>query len=190
MLNLFSRRFSAVFKHSVRVPPLWCQRAPIRNLATAHFPTANHTGMDTGIQFGVEDGTYQAIGQYEGLVKLVDRFYAAMDSLPEAEKIRQMHRRNLALPHDKLVHFLSGWMGGPSIYGPKYGSINIPQWHSHLVIDEADRDAWLACMKFALIELNYPQDLQEYLMAQLFRPAERIRQVSQARHNPPINPPV
>jgi hemoglobin len=156
----------------------------VRHLSSSNFPTVSH--ME--VQFGVEDGTYQAIGQHEGLVKLVDRFYAAMDSLPEAEKIRGMHRRNLDVPKDKLVHFLSGWMGGPSIYRPKYGSINIPQVHAHLVIDEVDRDAWLACMQFALVELQYPQDLQEYLMAQLFRPAERIRQVSQARHNPPAPP--
>jgi hemoglobin len=157
-------------------------RPATRNFAVATLPTISHS-MQT--QFGVEDATYKAIGEHEGLVRLVDSFYAAMDSRPEAEKVRGMHRRNLTMPKDKLVHFLSGWMGGPRIYGPKYGSICIPEWHSHLKIDAADRDAWLGCMQVALIELQYPEDLQQYLMAQLFRPAERIRQVSQARHNPP-----
>jgi hemoglobin len=106
-----------------------------------------------------------------------------MDSLPQAQKIRAMHRTDLTQSRDKLVHFLSGWMGGPQIYAQKYGGINIPQVHAHILIDETDRDAWLGCMQFALSELEYPQDLQDYLMAQLFKPAERIRQVSQEKHS-------
>lgn len=130
--------------------------------------------------YGFEDATYLAVGEYAGLVRIVDRFYTAMDSLPQAEKIRTMHRPDLTESREKLVYFLSGWMGGPQIYTQKYGSINIPQAHAHILIDESDRDAWLACMQVALAELDYPQTLQEYLMAQLFRPAESIRQASQA----------
>jgi len=132
--------------------------------------------------YGFEDATYQAVGGHEDLVKLVDAFYHAMDTLPEAAKIRSMHPSSLILAADKLVHFLSGWMGGPRIYGEKYGSINIPQAHQHILIDEADRDAWLLCMKHALEECAYPESLHDYLMAQLFVPAERIRIVSQMHH--------
>ncbi len=132
--------------------------------------------------YGHGDSTYKAVGAYAGLIKLVDRFYDAMDSLPQAAKIRAMHRSDLAQSRMKLVYFLSGWMGGPQIYQEKFGGINIPQAHAHLLIDESDRDAWLRCMQFALSELDYPQDLQDYLMTQLFHPAERIRQVSQENH--------
>ncbi len=133
--------------------------------------------------YGHADTTYKAVGEYAGLVKLVDRFYDAMDSLPEAEKIRAMHRSDLTESRLKLVYFLSGWMGGPQIYAEKFGGINIPQAHAHILIDESDRDAWLGCMKVALAELDYPQSLQDYLIAQLFHPAERIRQVSQMQHS-------
>ncbi len=132
--------------------------------------------------YGHDDSTYKAVGEYAGLVKLVDHFYDAMDSLPQASKIRAMHRSDLTNSRIKLVHFLSGWMGGPQIYAEKFGGIDIPQAHAHLLIDESDRDAWLGCMQVALSELDYPQDFQDYLMAQLFRPAERIRQVSQENH--------
>jgi len=133
--------------------------------------------------YGFGDATYQAVGKEPGLVKLVDHFYDAMERLPEAEKIRAMHRQDLTPSRQKLVAFLSGWMGGPQVYAERYGGINIPQAHAHILIDEADRDAWLGCMLVALKELDYPEDFIEYLMQQLFRPAERIRQVSQEVHN-------
>lgn len=133
--------------------------------------------------YGHGDSTYQAVGGYAGLVTLVDGFYDTMDSLPQAEKIRAMHRSDLTHSRLKLVYFLSGWMGGPQIYAEKYGGINIPQAHAHILIDESDRDAWLSCMAMALSELDYPLDLQHYLMDQLFHPAERIRQVSQMNHS-------
>ncbi|MDG6774271.1 group II truncated hemoglobin [Thiomicrorhabdus sp. ZW0627] len=136
------------------------------------------------VTYGMGDATYRAVGGHEGLVKLVDDFYDAMDSLPEAKKIRAMHREDLTESRDKLVHFLSGWMNGPQIYAEKYGSINIPMAHAHIRVDESDRDAWLLCMQHALAKQDYPQALQDYLMQQLFRPAERIRQVSEAHHAP------
>lgn len=129
--------------------------------------------------YGQGDATYQAVGAHDGLVVLVDHFYDAMERLPQAAKIRAMHRADLTDSRMKLVYFLSGWMGGPQIYAENFGGINIPQAHAHILIDESDRDAWLACMQVALEELDYPQALQEYLMVQLFHPAERIRQVSQ-----------
>lgn len=134
------------------------------------------------VAYGMGDATYQAVGGHAGLVKLVDDFYDAMETLPEAKKIRAMHRDDLTESRDKLVHFLSGWMNGPQIYAEKYGSINIPMAHAHIRVDESDRDAWLLCMQTALAKQGYPQALQDYLMQQLFRPAERIRQVSEMHH--------
>lgn len=132
--------------------------------------------------YGFGDTTYQAVGGHDGLVQLVDRFYDAMERLPEAKTIREMHSSDLTVSRDKLVYFLSGWMGGPQIYSDKYGGINIPMAHAHILIDENDRDAWLICMKKALQEQAYPESLQAYLLEQLYRPAERIRQVSQMNH--------
>ncbi|GKT11504.1 MAG: hemoglobin [Thiomicrorhabdus sp.] len=133
--------------------------------------------------YGFGDGTYQAVGGHDGLIRLVDHFYDAMEQLPQAEKIRGMHNPDLTVSRDKLVYFLSGWMGGPQIYSDKYGGINIPMAHAHILIDEHDRDAWLKCMQVALEQLEYPESLQVYLLEQLYRPAERIRQVSQMTHN-------
>ena len=132
--------------------------------------------------YGFEDTTYQAVGGYDGLVALVDDFYEAMDTLPEAKRIRDMHPESLEVAKDKLVYFLSGWMGGPRIYAEKYGSISIPMAHQHLKITAEDAKAWLICMQVALDKHDYPDDFKAYLLEQLAFPANRIHQVSQMKH--------
>ena len=131
---------------------------------------------------GSENTTYHAVGGHGGVVQLVDDFYDAMEKLPKAQKIRAMHKPGLTESRDKLVYFLSGWMGGPRIYGEKYGDINIPMAHQHIRIDADDRDAWLLCMKDALSKQNYPESLQTYLLDNLAFPANKIHQVSQMKH--------
>lgn len=110
----------------------------------------------------------------EGIRKLVDDFYHEMDTLSEAAVIRKMHKPDLTESRDKLTLFLTGWMGGPSVYHEKYGSINIPRSHAHLPIGEAERDAWLLCMERVLAKQNYAPEFSRYLLEQLRIPAERI----------------
>jgi len=133
--------------------------------------------------YGFEDTTYNAVGGYDGLVKLVADFYDAMESLPTAKRIRDMHPDDLEITRDKLVCFLSGWMGGPRIYPEKYGKgISLPMAHQHLKVTADDAQAWLTCMQAALDKHDYPQDFKDYLMEQLVFPANRINEVSQMKH--------
>ncbi len=132
--------------------------------------------------YGFEDTTYKAVGGHDGLVTLVNDFYEAMDTLPEAKHIRDMHPDDLEVTKDKLVYFLSGWMGDPRIYAEKYGGVSIPMAHQHLKITAEDAQAWLTCMQAALDKSDYPQSLKDYLMEQLAFPANRIHQVSQMKH--------
>lgn len=133
------------------------------------------------VQYGEGDASFQAAGGLEGLRKLVDRFYQAMDELPEAKAIRAMHPRDLTVARDKLTLFLSGWLGGEKLFSKTYGPIIIPVAHAHLDIDEPERDAWLACMQVAVDEQDYAPAFKKYLMEQLFVPAERCRLVSVKR---------
>ena len=57
---------------------------------------------------------YQAAGELVGITRLVDEFYVNMDTLPEAEIIRNMHPHDLTESRKKLTYFLCGWLGGPS----------------------------------------------------------------------------
>lgn len=131
--------------------------------------------------YGDGDATFQACGGEAGLRRLVEDFYAAMDTLPVAAGIRALHPPDLSISIDKLARFLCGWTGGPKRYSEKYGPIQIPVAHSHLPVGAPERDAWLACMEHALERQPFAADLKGYLLEQLFVPADRIRAVVEKR---------
>lgn len=123
----------------------------------------------------VLSASFQAAGGVDGVTDLVARFYRVMDTAPEGAHIRSMHPADLTVSADKLALFLCGWLGGPTLFNVKYGPISIPGVHKHLVIHEAERDAWLFCMDKALEEVDYSDDFKQYLIEQLSIPAERVR---------------
>ncbi len=130
---------------------------------------------------GDGDATFQALGREPGIRLLVEAFYRLMDSLEETKGIRQLHPSDLSESIEKLICFLCGWTGGPKRYAEVYGPMRIPQAHAHLPVGVPERDAWLLCMERALEEQPYGDDLKQYLLKELYRPAERIRVVVAAR---------
>jgi hemoglobin len=131
--------------------------------------------------FGDGDATFQALGRESGIRSLVESFYRLMDSLEATQRIRRLHPSDLSESIEKLICFLCGWTGGPKRYAEVYRPIRIPQAHAHLPVGESERDAWLLCMKQALDEQPYGEDLKRYMLEELYRPAERIRQVARVR---------
>lgn len=132
-------------------------------------------------RYGEGDASFRAAGGEEGIRALVDRFYDLMEERPDAARIRRMHPRDLAIARDKLTRFLCGWLGGPKRYAEKYGPIQIPRAHARFPVGAEERDAWLACMEAALADQPMAEDFKAYLMRELWVPAERIRQVVEAR---------
>jgi hemoglobin len=126
-------------------------------------------------RFGTGDASFVAAGGETGLIRLVDDFYQAMATLPEARTIRKLHPTDLTESRDKLSRFLSGWLNGPNTFQPKYGPISIPRAHHHLPIGVPEMEAWLACMKHALDKQPYAADFKIYMLDQLRRPAQRCR---------------
>ena len=127
-------------------------------------------------EYGKDDTTFQAAGGIEGIRQLVDSFYDLMGEDPQYHRIFNWHPDDMEESRDKLALFLCGWMGGPRPFVEKYGSIAIPVVHRHLDVTEVERDMWLDCMRRALDQQDYPDDLKEYLNRQFFVPADRIRQ--------------
>ncbi|WP_430462340.1 group II truncated hemoglobin [Thalassolituus sp. LLYu03] len=125
--------------------------------------------------YGTGDASFQAAGGYDGIKLLVDDFYRAMDELPQAAPIRAMYPDDLTEAADKLTRFLCGWLGGPKLFSEKYGPIAIPAFHRQFPIDAARRDAWLDCMRAAAEKQPFAEDFRQYLLAQLYVPAERSR---------------
>jgi hemoglobin len=95
---------------------------------------------------------YAALGGEPVLRTLVDRFYALMDEVPEYHGIRRLHPADLTGSADKLFMFLSGWLGGPSLYIEKFGHPMLRARHLPFPIGDAERDQWMACMKQAMAE--------------------------------------
>jgi len=129
-------------------------------------------------EYGYEDTSYRTMGGDEGVRRLVDLFYDAMEQRPDAQKIREMHPSDLQISRDKLWTFLCGWLGGPKRYADRYGPIRVPAAHAHLHLGEAERDTWLACMQGAIDEMDVPDDFKTYFMREIAVPAERSMQAA------------
>ncbi|WP_316195021.1 group II truncated hemoglobin [Bradyrhizobium sp. SZCCHNRI3052] len=95
---------------------------------------------------------YERIGGAVVVDRLVESFYHRMDTLPEAKGIREMHGRNLGPIKHILKRYLSEWLGGPKLYSPEKGHPRLRQRHMGFAIGNAERDAWLLCMRGALEE--------------------------------------
>ena len=118
---------------------------------------------------------YERIGGAQSVQRLVRRFYALMDELPEAFSIRKLHAKSLQGAEDKLYKFLSGWMGGPQLYIKTYGHPMLRRRHLPFPIGQAERMQWLMCMDMALAEVVTDNDLRRELSDAFAKVAEHMR---------------
>jgi hemoglobin len=118
------------------------------------------------------------LGGQEAVVRLVERFYHHMDTLPEAAAIRALHDDDLTADKHKLAAFLSGWLGGPPLYWQEYGHPRLRMRHAHLPIDTAAAAAWLTCMMAALGEVVEDAAFREELVARFAHTAAHLRNVA------------
>lgn len=118
---------------------------------------------------------YELMGGEEAVRRLVRRFYQIMDEVPEAWEIRKLHARDLSGSEDKLFKFLSGWLGGPSLYIEEYGHPMLRMRHLPFKIGAQERDQWMMCMKQALDEVDMDPLLRDQLKASLYKVADHMR---------------
>src|SRR6266567_4124497 len=95
---------------------------------------------------------FDRIGGAVAVDRLVEAFYRRMDTLPEARAIRAMHAPDLAPIGVVLERYLGEWTGGPKLYSVEKGHPRLRQRHMGFAIGNAERDAWLLCMRGALEE--------------------------------------
>lgn len=126
-------------------------------------------------RYGIDDASFQAAGGEIGIRKLVNEFFDRMGSDERFALIYEMHPDDKETSRDKLARFLCGWLGGPKLFTEKYGSISIPRAHEHLAIATPERDQWLTCMGETVADQSFAEDFKQYLMQQLFVPAEGVR---------------
>ena len=97
------------------------------------------------------DSVYTRLGGEPAVRALVERFYALMDTLPEAQELRGLHV-DMGRAADSLFKYLSGWLGGPPLYVQERGHPRLRMRHLPFAIGPRERDQWLLCMRQALAE--------------------------------------
>lgn len=118
---------------------------------------------------------YESIGGQERLQYLVDRFYYHMDTDPRVKECRDLHHENLSNANKKLFMFLSGWLGGPSLFIEAFGHPMMRKRHFPFKIGPRERDQWLFCMRRALDELELESNLDSELWQGFRKFAEHMR---------------
>ncbi|UXY14368.1 group II truncated hemoglobin [Chitiniphilus purpureus] len=120
---------------------------------------------------------YDLLGGAAALRRLVDRFYDIMASDPQAAAIHAMHAADSTEIRQKFFEFLSGWLGGPSLFIEKYGHPRLRARHLPFRIGDAERDQWLHCMDQALAQTPMEPALRAHLQEAFARTADFMRNV-------------
>ena len=126
---------------------------------------------------------FDRIGGAVAIDRLVEAFYGYMDSLPEAKTIRDMHHDDLGSVKIVLKRYLSEWTGGPKLYSPEKGHPRLRQRHMHFSIGNADRDAWLLCMRKALAETVADPEARAELDGNMTKLADWMRNQADNPHD-------
>jgi hemoglobin len=121
-----------------------------------------------------ERSPYITLGEEPGVRRLVNRFYDLMEEREDAATIRAMHPENLDESRQKLIEFLSGFLGGPPLYMERRGHPRLCQRHQSFTIDESARDAWIACMHQALEEQVQDKLMLLQLKSSFYRTAHHM----------------
>jgi hemoglobin len=130
-----------------------------------------------------EISMFDRIGGAVAVDRLVEAFYGHMDSLPEAKTIRAMHAADMGQIKIVLKRYLSEWTGGPKLYSPEKGHPRLRQRHMHFPIGNADRDAWLLCMRKALEETVVDPAARAELDANMTKLADWMRNQADNPHD-------
>jgi len=118
---------------------------------------------------------YEKLGGEAGIRQLVKFFYEEMDGNKDVKTIRDMHAPDLTEAEDKLFLFLSGWLGGPSLYIEKFGHPRLRARHLPFSIGIKERDQWLYCMNQALDKMTIEKPMHDELMQAFFNTADFMR---------------
>ncbi|TNF01651.1 MAG: globin [Sphingomonadales bacterium] len=125
----------------------------------------HHDEAETGADTLPSPATpYEALGGEPMVRALCARFYALMDSLPEATACRAIHPPSLKRAEEKLYEYLTGWLGGPPLYTDKYGHPRLRRRHFVAPIGREEIEGWLLCFHTAWNEIVPPSALADEIV--------------------------
>jgi hemoglobin len=120
---------------------------------------------------------YEAIGGHETVKKLVDSFYnkVAIDPI-----LKDIFPEDLTETKRKQYQFLTQFLGGEPLFSMEHGHPMLRARHMPFSITPDRADAWLACMKQAMDDI----DLEEPWRSDIFN---RLTYTAQHMINTPGN---
>jgi len=110
---------------------------------------------------GNERPLYERFGGGELLKKLVNSFY---DKVAQHSLLAEIFPQDLTETKYKQYLFLTQFFGGDPLYSQKFGHPMLRARHMPFTITPQAAEAWLACMKETLEEL----DLEEEVKSEMF----------------------
>jgi hemoglobin len=117
---------------------------------------------------------FSKIGGAPAIDKIVEEFFARMETLPEARRLREMHADDLAKTKSVMKRYLSELLGGPQ-FSETRGIPALKGRHAGMDIGPEERDAWMRCMREALRSTVADEGLRTYIEERFYRLAEWIR---------------
>ncbi len=100
---------------------------------------------------------YALMGE-DNIIKMIADFYTEL----EQSSIRGLFPADMRAASEKSAAFFVGLLGGPPLYPQRYGSPMMRARHLRFPIDEAARQAWLACfdrvLDHAEEKYNFPAE--------------------------------
>jgi hemoglobin len=118
---------------------------------------------------------YERLGGEHRVRELTQRFYHLMDCEEAYQELRAVHGPDLSHAQERLFWFLSGWLGGPSLYQEQVGHPMLRARHLPFKIGILERNQWLLCMHQAMSELGVEEDLKDQLAQSFFKTADWMR---------------
>jgi len=123
----------------------------------------------------VAESLYQLIGGQDGLKKLVKAYIEALDTRPEARHLRSLYPESLDFYEQRMIEYLSGWLGGPALYLERHGMPMLREKHQMIPISGSTRDEWMYCMRVALANTIEDVQLRLTLEGAFWRMADSLR---------------
>lgn len=124
-------------------------------------PAATTIGPELSQVTGLnESDIYQIIGE-DGFRRLVAAFYR---QVPEDDILGPMYPEDdMEGAEERLRDFLIGRFGGPPRYIEKRGHPRLRMRHMPFPIDQRARDRWIELMDRALVEADFPPEVDATL---------------------------
>jgi len=98
-----------------------------------------------------------------------------MDSKPQYQELRAAHGAELTRAEERLFWFLSGWLGGTSLYIEKVGHPMLRARHMPFSIGEIERDQWVTCMYEAMMVEGVDEKTRDDLAPHFYKTADWMR---------------